>query len=64
LYSRTTIKHIGWFAKYISAHFGVKLNYYDIKRLYENGEVLNIETGEVLTYEKFNTIQESEKRTA
>lgn len=41
LYSRTTIKHLGWFAKSLG------LTYYDLKALYLNGDEMNIHTGEL-----------------
>ena len=53
LYSRTTIKHIGWFMRYISEKFGVKVSYYDAKWCYEHNSVMNILTGEVKTYGEF-----------
>lgn len=43
LYSRTTIKHIGWFAKLIGC------SYYDFKNCYELAHFFNIHTGEVIT---------------
>lgn len=43
LYSRTTIKHIGWFMReYLNG------SYYMAKGLYMDGCKLNIRTGEVL----------------
>ena len=42
LYSMTTRKHLGWFMQLLG------LTYQDAKRLYENGEKLNLLTGEVL----------------
>lgn len=41
LYSRTTIKHIGWFMRELG------LNYYTAKSIYRNGYKFNINTGEV-----------------
>ena len=40
LYSRTTIKHIGWFMRSIGS------NYYFAKNLYENRLQYNVNTGE------------------
>lgn len=40
LYSATTRKHIGWFAKMLN------LTYQDLKRLYEDNKIYNISTGE------------------
>lgn len=54
LYSRTTIKHIGWFMSIYGKGFG----YYTAKRAYETGMVFNLETGEVLTYEEYNKLVE------
>lgn len=42
LYSMTTRKHLGWFMRLLG------LTYQDAKRLYENGEKLNLLTGEIL----------------
>lgn len=53
-YSRTTIKHIGWFMREYGHGFG----YYTAKRAYETGMVFNLETGEVLTYEEYNKLVE------
>ena len=39
LYSRTTIKHIGWFMKQL---FNNKFTYHDIKRCYEKNQSLFI----------------------
>lgn len=41
LYSRTTIKHIGWFMKSLG------FDYQTAKTLYEKGLAMNIHTGEV-----------------
>ena len=41
LYSRTTIKHIGWFMRERG------MTYQLAKQLYNNGEKMNIYTGEV-----------------
>lgn len=46
LYSRTTIKHIGWFMK----QYGHGLNYYDVKDAYLNRYDINLETGEIFPY--------------
>jgi hypothetical protein len=43
LYSRTTIKHIGWFAKSIGT------TYQTLKHLYLHNEKMNVRTGEVVT---------------
>lgn len=53
-YSRTTIKHIGWFMRYISQKFGVKVSYYDAKWCYEHDSIVNIFSGEVKTYDEYN----------
>ena len=45
LYSRTTIKHIGWFMQ----EYGHGLNYYDVKRAYNDDVGINIYTGEIKT---------------
>lgn len=45
LYSRTTIKHIGWFMQ----EYGQGLNYYDVKRAYNDDVGINIYTGEIKT---------------
>lgn len=44
LYSRTTIKHIGWFMR----EYGNGYNYYTAKFLYMNGDRMNLYTGEIL----------------
>lgn len=41
LYSRTTIKHIGWFMRERG------FSYYTAKHLYEKGEKMNVYTGEI-----------------
>ena len=41
LYSRTTIKHIGWFARYIGT------SYQTMKQIYNDNMMMNIYTGEV-----------------
>lgn len=41
LYSRTTIKHIGWFMRELG------FNYYTAKHAYEHNYSLNLNTGEV-----------------
>lgn len=61
-YSRTTIKHIGWFMRYISEKFGVKVSYYDAKWCYEHDSIVNIFTGEVKTYEEYNEMREAEEK--
>jgi len=40
LYSATTRKHIGWFAKMFN------LTYRDLKQLYEDSKIYNMSTGE------------------
>ena len=42
LYSRTTIKHIGWFMK----TYGRGYCYYDVKRAYNKNIIFNLYTGE------------------
>lgn len=49
LYSRTTIKHIGWFMRELG------FDYYTAKALYQDNKVMNINTGEIL---KFNECPE------
>lgn len=44
-YSRTTIKHIGWFMR----AYGHGLTYYDAKRCYLDDVGINVYTGEVKT---------------
>ena len=41
LYSMTTRKHIGWFMRLLG------LSYQTAKTLYENRQILNLETGEI-----------------
>lgn len=41
LYSATTRKHIGWFAKMLN------LTYQDLKRLYEDNKMYNVYSGEI-----------------
>ena len=41
LYSATTRKHIGWFARMLN------LTYQDLKHFYENDMIYNIYTGEI-----------------
>lgn len=41
-YSRTTIKHIGWFMRALG------FDYYTAKSLWQDGLKMNIETGEVM----------------
>lgn len=41
LYSRTTIKHIGWFMRELG------LSYYDAKQCYLDRMQMNVKTGEV-----------------
>lgn len=49
LYSATTRKHIGAFMRSeVSKLSGHDLSYYTAKRCYENGEKINIYTGEVV----------------
>lgn len=47
LYSMTTRKHLGWFAKELSRVFGINLTYSDLRDLYTSGDMLNLLTGEV-----------------
>lgn len=42
IYTRTTIKHIGWFMRELG------FTYYTAKSLWEDGLKMNIETGEVV----------------
>ena len=50
LYSRTTIKHIGWFMRL----YGHGCGYYTAKAAYESQTVVNLATGEVLTYDEYD----------
>ena len=43
LYSRTTIKHIGWFLR----DYFPNISYYTVKKIAGTGKRLNVETGEV-----------------
>lgn len=43
IYSRTTIKHIGWFMREL---YG--LSYYDAKRCWEDNKLFNVHTGEYI----------------
>ena len=45
IYSRTTIKHIGWFMR----EFGHGRTYYDAKRCYLDDVGMNVYTGEIKT---------------
>lgn len=56
LYSRTTIKHIGWFMR----NYGRGCSYYTAKSAYESNTVVNVETGEVLTYAEYNAMRKNE----
>lgn len=47
-YSRTTIKHVGYFMKEFT-----KLNYYTAKDIYNKDICLNINTGETMPYNDF-----------
>lgn len=47
LFSQTTRKHISAFAK----EYCSPLNYYDIKRAYEENYAINYETGEIMFFE-------------
>lgn len=51
-YSQTTRKHISAFARELSKKIQFDVNYYDFKRLYENGEVMSVETGEIISIDK------------
>lgn len=42
VYSRTTIKHIGWFMRELG------FDYYTAKQLWQDGLKMNIDTGEVV----------------
>ena len=44
LYSRTTIKHLGWFAKVIGTSYQI------LKSLLMDGKDMNIHTGEVIDW--------------
>lgn len=44
LYSRTTIKHLGWFAKTIGTSYQI------LKSLLMDGKDMNIHTGEVIDW--------------
>lgn len=49
LYSMTTRKHISAFAKeYLSP-----LNYYDLKRAYQERYVINYQTGEIIFWDEY-----------
>ena len=43
-YSRTTIKHIGWFMR----AYGHGLNYYHAKQCYQDDMAMNVFTGELI----------------
>lgn len=60
-YSRTTIKHIGWFMRIVKARFGYG-DYYTAKGAYETGTCVNLLTGEVKTYEEYNEMREAEEK--
>lgn len=47
LYSMTTRKHLGWFAKELARAFCINLTYGDLRDLYTSGDMLNLLTGEV-----------------
>lgn len=47
LYSRTTIKHIGWFMRELANDFNVNISYYTAKHVYEHNVALNLYTGEI-----------------
>ena len=47
LYSATTRKHLGWFAKELARMFNIRLTYHDLRDLYTSGDMLNLLTGEV-----------------
>lgn len=59
-YSATTRKHIGWFMRL----YGRGCGYYTAKEAYETQSVVNLETGEVLTYAEYNAMREKEKSEA
>ena len=50
-YSQTTRKQIG---RFMQEYFG--LCYCDAKRCYENGEVMNVKTGEVKTIDEYRKV--------
>lgn len=62
-YSRTTIKHIGWFMRIVKAQFGYG-DYYTAKSAYERGEMVNLLTGEVKTYAEYDKMREAGKEIA
>lgn len=47
LYSATTRKHLGWFAKYVARLANSTVTYYDMKRCYKDRQRYNVLTGEV-----------------
>jgi len=47
LYSATTRKHLGWFAKYLTEFFNIRLTYHDLRDLYTSGDTMNLLTGEL-----------------
>lgn len=63
-YSRTTIKHIGWFMRHVAKLYGVRLSYYDAKYCYEKGMLLNVTTGEVVTIDEYNDAQNKSEAVA
>lgn len=53
LYSRTTIKHIGWFMKMLADKYNNKsLTYHLAKQLYLGGMTMNLLTGECQTIDE------------
>lgn len=50
-YSQTTRKQIG---RFMQEYFG--LTYFHAKKCYENGEVLNVKTGEVKTIDEYKKV--------
>ena len=53
-YSQTTRKHIGAFLREVAP----SMSYQDAKRCYENDEVINVETGEVLALEEYGKLHQ------
>lgn len=46
-YSRTTIKHIGWFARECAAMLNTSVTYYDFKAIAGENVRYNVYTGEI-----------------
>ena len=47
LYSATTRRHLGWFAKHLAALFNLHLTYADLRDLFTTGDEMNLLTGEL-----------------